>query len=140
MFVKSISTPSHIIAMVICPVNMPWLFAVGICRSYLPWVCFVYVNKTFFLCEWNFFLCKQTFLNWKQTFFIWEQNFFSFMRISFLTVFLFVIAVAVMGHRIYVNDPLLIKINYNILLMTQTLKGKRWSLWYIKTIIEEIAR
>ena len=99
----------------ICRWNLPQLFAVGL---------FCVCKQNFFLCEWNFFLCKQTFLNWKQTFFIWEQNFFSFMRISFLTVFLFVIAVAVMGHRIYVNDPLLIKINYNILLMTQTLKGK----------------
>ena len=26
---------------------------------------------------------------------------------------------------VYVNDPLLIKINYNLLLMTQTLRGKR---------------
>ena len=26
---------------------------------------------------------------------------------------------------VYVNDPLLIKLNYNLLLMTQTLKGKR---------------
>ena len=53
MFVKSIGTPSHIIAMVICAGNMPclfvvefaaaiyrenlpWLFVVEICRSYLP--------------------------------------------------------------------------------------------------------
>ena len=102
MFVKSIGTPSHIIAMV---GYLPWKYAVGICHSYLPWECFAVglfcvCKQTFFLCEWNFFLRKQTFLNWKQTFFIWEQNFFSFMRISFLTVFLFVFAVAVMGHRI----------------------------------------
>ena len=107
MFVKSIGTPSHIIAMVIWPGNMLWLFAVRICRGnlpqlfdvaiyreYLPWVFVV------FLCEWIFFLCKQSFLNWKQTFFIWEQN-FSFMRISFITVFLFAFAVAVMGHHNY---------------------------------------
>ena len=36
MFVKSIGTPSHIIAMVICPGNIPWLLAVGICSSYCP--------------------------------------------------------------------------------------------------------
>ena len=41
---------------------------------------------------------------------------------------------------LYVNDRLLIKINYNLLLMTQTLKGKRCSLWHIKIIIVEIAR
>ena len=42
--------------------------------------------------------------------------------------------------KLSVNDRLLIKINYNLFLMTQTLKGKRCSLWYIKIIIVEIAR
>ena len=125
MFVKSICTPSHIVqcylpwtyavaichwnlpqlfAVRTCHGNLPQLFAVAICREYLSWLfavgLFFVCKQTFFLCEWIFFLCKRTFLNWKQTFFIWEQNFFSFMRISFLTVFLFVFAVAVMGHRI----------------------------------------
>ena len=142
MFVKSICTPSHKVAMVICPGNMQWLFAIGICRSYfrgflpwkfaaaichgnlpqlfavaiccgnlpqlfavaicrgyLPWVCFLYVNKPFFCVRQSFFFVNELFSNWKQTFLIWEQNFFTFMRISFLTVFLFVFAVAVMGHR-----------------------------------------
>ena len=142
MFVKSICTPSHKVAMVICPGNMQWLFAIGICRSYfrgflpwkfaaaichgnlpqlfavaiccgnlpqlfavaicrgyLPWVCFLYVNKPFFCVRQSFFFVNKLFSNWKETFLIWEQNFFTFMRISFLTVFLFVFAVAVMGHR-----------------------------------------
>ena len=142
MFVKSICTPSHKVAMVICPGNMQWLFAIGICRSYfrgflswkfdaaichgnlpqlfavaiccgnlpqlfavaicrgyLPWVCFLYVNKPFFCVRQSFFFVNELFSNWKETFLIWEQNFFTFMRISFLTVFLFVFAVAVMGHR-----------------------------------------
>ena len=81
-------------AAAICRENLPQLFAVTIFREYLPWLfaaeLFCVSKKMFFLCEWVFFLCKQTFLNWKQTFFIWEKNFLSFMRISFLTVFLYV--------------------------------------------------
>ena len=118
MLVKSMGTPSHIIGMVICPRNMPWLFtvricrvnfpqllAVAICREYLPWLfavgLFCVCKQIFFLCERIFFLCKETFLNWKQTFFIWKQ--ISFMRISFLTVFVFVTAVAVMGNLTFVT-------------------------------------
>ena len=37
MFVKSIGTLLHTVAMVIFPVNTLWLFAVGICRSFLLW-------------------------------------------------------------------------------------------------------
>ena len=92
-------------AAAVCRSYLPWEFAVGICRSYLSWVfavgLFFVCKQTFFLCERIFLLCKQTFFYWKRTFFIWEQNFFLFMRISFLTVFLFVIAVAVMGHRTF---------------------------------------
>ena len=94
-------------ALEICRENLPQLFAVRICRSYLPWVfavgLFCVCKQTFFLCERIFFLCKQTFFNWKQTFLIREQDFFLFMRISFLTVFLFAIAGAVMGHRKYLS-------------------------------------
>ena len=87
-------------AMTFCRGNLQQLFAVAICCAYLPLVCFVYVNKPFFLCRGIFCLCKQSFFNWKKIFFIWEQIFLTeFMRTSFLTVFIFVIAVAVMGHR-----------------------------------------
>ena len=51
----------------ICRENLPWLFAAGIFRGYLPRE---FVSKTFW-----------------------------FVRFSLLTVFLFIIAVAVMGHR-----------------------------------------
>ena len=61
MFFKSIGTPSDIIAMVICPVDIPWLFAVGICSGYLPWVCFVYVNKPFFCVSETFFFVNKLF-------------------------------------------------------------------------------
>ena len=102
-----------------CRENLPWLFAVGICRSYFPWefaaaICCgnllqliaVTICHGFVLCmqanlfEQIFFLCNQIFFIWKQTFFICEQNFL-FIRISLLTVFLFVFAVAVMCHRTY---------------------------------------
>ena len=61
--------------MVICPGNMPWLFAVGIrrsylpwefagaiCRIYLPWVCFLYVNKPFFCVSEFFYFVNKSFL------------------------------------------------------------------------------
>ena len=87
----------------ICLGYLSWKFAVATCRSYFPWVfavgLFCVCKQTFFVCEWIFFLCKETFLNGEQTFFIWKQNFSSFMIISFLTVFPFLIAVVVMGHR-----------------------------------------
>ena len=35
-------------ATTICRGNLPQLLAVAICRGYLPWVCFVYINKSFF--------------------------------------------------------------------------------------------
>ena len=108
-YVKSniVSTLSYIFVMVICRYYLslefaviicrgflPWEFAAAICRSYLPWlfvVGFLCVCKqTFFLCEQILFLCQQIFFNWAKL--------ILFMRISLLTVFLFVIAVAVMGH------------------------------------------
>ena len=88
-------------AVAICRENLPWPFAVAICRGNLPWefaVVFSCVCKqTFFLCEQFLFLCKQTF-------FIRKQNIFLFMTVFLLTVYLFAIAVAVMGHR---NDEIL---------------------------------
>ena len=85
--VKSIGTSLCIIAMVICPGNLLWLFALGICRGYLPWefaaaicrgdlpqlfavaicceylpwVCFVYVNKPFFCVSESFSFVKKLF-------------------------------------------------------------------------------
>ena len=72
--------------------NLPWEFAARICRRNLPWVFAGCTCKQ--IC---FSTCKQILFIWKQTFFIREQNFF--VRSSLLTVFLFAIAVAVMGHR-----------------------------------------
>ena len=61
----------------ICRENLPQEFVVEICLGYLPWI---------------FCICKQI------LFCICEQKFL-FVRFSLLTVFLFVIVVAVMGHR-----------------------------------------
>ena len=107
-------TPSHIFAMTVCRDSLPQLFVVGICRSYLSW------EFTVDICRGNvlqlfavglFCVCKQTFFLFKQilfllnlfylkenVFYIWAKLSL-FIRISLLTVFLFVIAVAVMGHR-----------------------------------------
>ena len=80
------------IAAASCRENFLWLFAVGF---------FLYASKPFF-CVSNFFLCKQTFFKWKQTCFYILVKLFLNMRISFLTVILFVTAVAVLDHRIFI--------------------------------------
>ena len=68
-------------AMGICHRNLPWLFAVGcVCTRILFCIC----EQILFICKQTFFICEQIFL---------------FVKFSFLTVFLFVIAVAVMGHH-----------------------------------------
>ena len=103
-----VDTPSHTfvmffcrgllleLAVAICRENLPQRFALAICPSYL----FCASKQTFSLCEQMLFLCKQIFFNWKKTFFICQQNPFLFMRITLLSVILFVIAVAVIGHSI----------------------------------------
>ena len=79
-------------AVAICCENLPQEFAVEICHGYLPRVFRIFKQIVFCLCEQILFI-------WKLVFFICEQNFF-ICEIFLLTVFLFVIAVAVMGHRI----------------------------------------
>ena len=60
---------------------------------------FCVCKQTFFIFEQFYFLCKQNFFNWKKTFFDMWANLFLSIRIVLLSVFLFVIAVATMGHR-----------------------------------------
>ena len=55
-------------AVAICRRNLPWLFAVRICRGYWPWV--FCIRKRILFC-----VCEQILFIWKQTFFICEQNF-----------------------------------------------------------------
>ena len=76
-------------AVAICRENLPQQFAVGICRGYLP---FVFVRKSFYL-----YVSKPCLYESKA--FLYMSKTFLFVRFSLLTVFLFVIAVAVMGHR-----------------------------------------
>ena len=71
----------------ICRENLLQEFAVAICRV------FFCICKQIF-----FFVCKQILFIWKETF-LYVSKTFLFVRFSLLTVFLFVIAVAVMGHH-----------------------------------------
>ena len=52
----------------ICRGNLPWLFAARICRRNLPWV--FCIRKRILFC-----ICEQILFIWKQTVFIYEQNF-----------------------------------------------------------------
>ena len=76
------------------------LFAGRICRSYLLWVCFVYVSKPFSCVTKSFFFVTKFFLIESKSF-LYVSKIFLFLRISLLTAFLFVIAVAIMGHHIW---------------------------------------
>ena len=103
-------TPHHLLIYVFQ--NSPWEFSVGNCHKILPWLFATRICRRNFpsLFPWNFCICKQMFFLYmwanlvciKQTFFICEQKFFS-CDIFFinLTVFHFVIAMAVMGHHTY---------------------------------------
>ena len=84
--------------------NLPWLFAaricrrilplefvVGICRGYLPWI-FVFVSESFFV-----YVSKSCLYGSKL--FLYVSKCFLFVKFSFLTVFLFVIVMAVVSHR-----------------------------------------
>ena len=86
-------------AVAFCCRNSPLLFAVRICRGCLPWLCFVCVSIiiTFIISNLFSVWANPFFVN--KSFLIIESKIFLFMRISLLTVFLFVIAVAVMGYR-----------------------------------------
>ena len=96
---------------------LPWLFAVAICSSYLSWefavaicrrnmlwlvaarTCCGYLQWVFCICKQILFgICKQIFFIWKQTLLDVSKSFL-FVKCSLLKVFLFVIVVAVMGHR-----------------------------------------
>ena len=82
--------------------NLRWLFAVGICRRNLPWefavaICrgfFVYICESFFV-----YMSKSCLYGGKP--FVYVCKTFWFVRFSLLTVFLLVIVVVVMGHRIF---------------------------------------
>ena len=71
----------------ICRGNLPQEFAVAICRGF-----FVYVSEYFFV-----YVSKSCLYGSKP--FLHVSETFLFVRFSLSIVFLFVIAVAVMGHR-----------------------------------------
>ena len=72
----------------------PQLFARSISRDNLSWL---FVLGLFCVCRQTFFLFKQILFNWKKTFYMWAK--LLFIMFSLLTVFLFVIGVAVIGQR-----------------------------------------
>ena len=78
MFVKSICTPSHKVAMVICPGNMPWRFAIGICRSYLPWEFAAAICRGYLLLEFAAAICRGFVFCIKANLFSVWVNLFSF--------------------------------------------------------------
>ena len=87
----------------ICRRNLPWLFATRIFLRNLLWKFTVAISSGFFVFSrksFFFFVCEQILFIWKQTFFVCDvSKTFLFVRFSLLTVFVFVIAVAVMSQR-----------------------------------------
>ena len=88
----------------ICRNNLSWEFAAGICHGYLPWefavaICrggFVFVSKSIFV------YVRKSCLLGSKPFLCLSKTFLS-VRFCLLTVFLFVIVVAVMGPRTSIN-------------------------------------
>ena len=71
--------------------NLPWEFAVRICRGYLPWVFCIY-KRIFFV-----YVGKSSLYGGKPFSDVCKT--FWFVKFSLLTVLLLVIVVAIMGHR-----------------------------------------
>ena len=80
----------------ICRRNLPQKFAVAICCENLPWLFavgfLVFVSKFFFV-----YVINSCLYGSKP--FLYVSKTFSFVRFSLLPMFLFVVAVAVMGNR-----------------------------------------
>ena len=103
-YIEDYSTPSSTLhvpefAAGICRENLPWLFAARVGGRNLPQkfavaICggfFVFVSTFFFV-----YVIKSCLYGKKP--FLYVSKTFLFVRFSLLTVFLFVIAVAAMGH------------------------------------------
>ena len=86
----------------ICRGYFPREFAVGICRRNLPWELAVAICRGFFvyICE-SFFAYMSKSCLYRDKPFVYVCKTFWFVRFSLLTVFLLVIVVVVMGHRIF---------------------------------------
>ena len=84
----------------ICRGYLPQEFAAGICRGYLPWEFAVAIGRGFFVyvSEYFFVYVNKSCLYGSKPF-LYASKTFWFVRFCLLTVFLFVIAVAVVGHR-----------------------------------------
>ena len=69
-------TPLHIFVTVIYYGYLPQELAAAICRSYLPWVCFVYVSKPFFCASKFFFFVSKSFLFESKPFLYMSKTFY----------------------------------------------------------------
>ena len=101
----------------ICCESLPWLFAERICRNNLSWefatrICHGYLPREFAvaICRGFFvFVSKSIFVYVRKSClhgskpFLYLSKFFLSVRFCLLTVFLFVIVVAVMGPRTSIN-------------------------------------
>ena len=90
--------------------NLPWEFDVRICRSYLPqefivrtcrgnllWIFTVKICHGYL--SWVFCICKQNLFLYVSKSCLYGTKPFLFVRFSLLTVFIYVIVVAIMGHH-----------------------------------------
>ena len=93
---------------------LPRGFAVGICRSYLPWVFCVCKRILFCICEEILFI-------WKQTFFICEQNIFICEIFVFDNVsFCYCLGSYGPPYQPRFDLPLLLKVNVSVLILNTT--------------------
>ena len=101
-YTEDYSTPSSTLhvpefAAGICRENLPWLFAARIGRRNLPRKFAAEICRGYL--RWVFCICKHILsCLYGRKPFLYVSKTFLFVRFSLLTVFLFVIAVAAMGH------------------------------------------
>ena len=121
-------------AVAICRSYLPWEFAVGICRSYLPWEftvanCHENLPQLFAVricCDylpWVFVYVSKSFLVYVSKSCLYGSKSFLFVKCSLLMVLLFVIVMAVMGHRTKVKI-------YSKMAKSHTVKSKSHSFTY----------
>ena len=83
-------------AVAICSRNLPRAFAVAICCENLPWL---FTVGHLFMQEQILFVYVSKFCLYESKPFLYVNKTFLLVRFSLLTVFLFAIVVAAMGHR-----------------------------------------
>ena len=117
----------------ICLRNLPWEFAARICRDYLSQefavaICRAYLPVAFV--SKSFFVYVHRSCLYENKPFLYVSKTFLFVIFSLLTVFLFVIAVAVMGHR---NEEIKIKGCFFLQSICTTLRCTTLTRFYFTT-------